>query len=87
MLNQKRIRKSGSVNIPVSMRRDMGLQPGDAVNVVMKDGAVVLTPTVPRCQICENTNDVVKLFSKYICKDCAELALGVFSEKESESNE
>ncbi len=87
MLNQKKVGKSGGISIPVSMRRDMGLQPGDAMDVVMKDGAVVLTPTVPRCQICENTNDVVKLFGKYICKDCAELALGVFNEKEGGANE
>lgn len=80
MLNQKKIRKSGSINIPIAMRRDMGLQPGDAVDVVMREGTVVLTPTVPRCQLCENTKNVTKLFGKYICKDCAQLALDVLNE-------
>lgn len=80
MLNQKKIRKSGSINIPIAMRRDMGLQPDDAVDVVMREGTVVLTPTVPRCQLCENTKNVTKLFGKYICKDCAQLALDVLNE-------
>lgn len=87
MINQKRIRKSGSINIPIAMRRDMGLQPGDAVDVVMRDGSVVLTPTVPRCQLCENPKDVVKLFGKYICKDCAALALDVLNEEGGASDE
>lgn len=81
MVNQKRIRKSGSVNIPVAMRRDMALQPGDAVDVQMREGSVILTPSVPRCQLCENTKDVTKLFGKYICRDCAALALDVLNEK------
>lgn len=81
MVNQKRIRKSGSVNIPVAMRRDMALQPGDAVDVQMREGSVILTPSVPRCQLCENTKDVTKLFGKYICRDCASLALDVLNEK------
>lgn len=87
MINQKRIRKSGSINIPIAMRRDMGLQPGDAVDVVMRDGSVVLTPTVPRCQLCENPKDVTKLFGKYICRDCAELALDVLNEEGGASDE
>lgn len=86
MHNQKRIQKNGSINIPIFMRRDMGLQPGDALDVVMKEGSVVLTPTVPRCQICENTKDVTKLFGKHICRDCATLAMDIFKEEGGATN-
>ena len=87
MFNQKKIKKSGSINIPVAMRREMGLQPDDVVDVEMKDGAVVLTPVAPRCQFCGNSLDkVIKLFGKYICLDCASLAYDALKE-EGEADE
>ena len=86
MFNQKKIKKSGSINIPIAMRREMGLQPNDVVDVEMKDGAVVLSPVTPRCQFCENNMDeMTKIFGKYICKDCASLAYDVL--KEGQANE
>lgn len=87
MISQKRIRKSGSINIPISMRRDMCLQPDDAVNVQMKDGSIVITPITPRCILCENTKGVTKLFGKHICKDCATLVVDVFNEEGGAADE
>lgn len=87
MVNQKRIRKSGSINIPVAMIRDMGLQPGDVVDVQMREGSVILTPSVPRCQFCKDTEDITKLFGKYICRECAALALNILNEKGGDGDE
>lgn len=87
MISQKKIRKSGSINIPISIRRDMCIQPNDAVDVQMKDGSIVITPVSPRCILCENTNDITKLFGKYICKNCATLVIDVLNEEGGAADE
>lgn len=71
MLNEKKIRKTGSVNIPVAMRREMGIQPNDAVSVNMVEEGILIKPLAPRCLICSEQIGLVKLEGRYICKACA----------------
>ena len=39
---QKKMSTHGAVNIPVQMRRSMGLQPKDVIELEEKDGALIL---------------------------------------------
>lgn len=80
MFNQKKIRKTGSVNIPVAMRREMNIQPNDVVDVQMRDGIIALVPVSPRCIFCSGQDKPVKMNGRYICKDCAEKALSLLEE-------
>lgn len=80
MFNQKKIRKTGSVNIPVAMRRAMNIQPNDAVDVQMRDGIIALIPVSPRCMFCSGQDKLAKMNGKHICKDCAEKALSLMKE-------
>ena len=73
--NDKKISSHGSINIPVAMRREMGIQGGDPMSVQMKDGSVVVTPYTPRCVFCEGTDGVGKFQGKHICKSCAQKVL------------
>lgn len=73
--NFKKISSHGSINIPVAMRREMGIQAGDPMSVSMDDGKVVVKPYTPRCLICEGTDDILKLDGKHICKKCAQRAV------------
>ena len=41
---QKKMSTHGAVNIPVQMRRSMGLQPKDVIELEEKDGALILRP-------------------------------------------
>lgn len=77
MFNQKKIRKTGSVNIPVAMRRAMNIQPNDAVDVQMRDGIIALIPVSPRCIFCSGQGKPIKMNGRYICKDCAKKALSL----------
>ena len=80
MFNQKKIRKTGSVNIPVAMRRAMNIQPNDVVDVQMRDGIIALVPVAPRCMFCDNQDKLVKMNGRHICKGCAEKALSLMEE-------
>ncbi len=74
MFNTKKVRKSGSVNIPIAMRRDMNLQPNDALDVQLQNGKIIMTPAAPRCQFCSSQFGIVELQGKHICRACAEAA-------------
>lgn len=73
-MNTKRITKSGGISIPVGLRRELNLQPGDALDVeVDGKGRVILAPHLPRCVFCGSTEEVRTYNGKGICQACAEL--------------
>ena len=73
--NYKKVSSHGSINIPVAMRRGIGIQGGDPMEVSLDDGVVTVKPYTPRCVFCGTTESVGKLFGKGICRKCAEKAL------------
>jgi len=40
-----RITSKGQVTIPQQVRRELGLEPGDEVEIVVRDGAATIVPT------------------------------------------
>lgn len=71
-MNTKRVTKSGGISIPVGLRRELSLQPGDALDVeVDGQGRVILAPHLPRCVFCTSTDGVVTYNGKGICQACA----------------
>jgi transcriptional pleiotropic regulator of transition state genes len=73
--NYKKLSSHGSINIPVAMRREMGLLGGDAMEVSSVDGTVVVRPYKPRCAICgTNEGSIHRLHGKHICAACADEA-------------
>lgn len=81
MINTKRIRKSGAIAIPVAMRRDLNIQPNDAVDVMEQNGSIVIKPSAPRCQFCSSQDELIRLKGRYICAPCINVALKEVREK------
>lgn len=70
--NSKRVTKSG-ICIPINVRRDMNIHPGDMLDVHTDEkGSVVLTPHNPRCVFCGETEGVMLYQGKGICNICIE---------------
>ena len=68
----KKLSSHGSISIPVAMRRAMGLQGGDPMEVSQAGGIITVKPYTPRCIFCGTNEDVVhRLQGKYICGSCA----------------
>ena len=42
--NYKKVSSHGSINIPVAMRREMGLQGGDPMEVSKEEDKIVIRP-------------------------------------------
>ena len=60
----KKLTSHGSISIPVAMRRDIGLQGGDPMEVSQSGGDIIIRPYTPRCVFCGTT-------------ECAEKALAI----------
>lgn len=74
-MNTKRVTKSGGVGIPVGLRRELNVRPGDAMDVYSdSSGKIIFSPHLPRCMFCSGTEDVKLYMGKGICRRCAAAA-------------
>ena len=73
MKNYKRITCSGAVGIPVDMRRSMGFQKGDPVEVEIINDEIIIRPYKPRCVFCESQKQIHKYKNRWICDACIKL--------------
>lgn len=80
---EKKMSTHGAVNIPVQIRRSMGLQPKDVIELEEKDGALILRPRGIRCAFCGTDKGVLKMKGKGICVSCLKKA----QERKGEGNE
>ncbi len=77
MQSIRKISKSGSITIPAHVRREIGIQPGEAVKLDYNElGDIVLKPIKDRCEYCGNTkyDQLTKLYGYTICVDCIDKA-------------
>ena len=81
MKEYKRITGNGSLSIPVKIRRAMGLQSRDAMELGVTDNnELVVRPHQIRCIFCGNLDVMSKWKGKGICKEClAEIVKGAKS--------
>ena len=71
-MNTKRVSKSGGISIPVGLRRELAIRPGDALDVETDaQGNVILKRRLPRCVFCGSTENVSIFMGKGICRNCA----------------
>lgn len=58
----KKITSHGSISIPVAMRREIGLQGGDPMEVSQSGGDIIIRPYTPRMCVLWNPREGVKKF-------------------------
>lgn len=69
----KKLTKSGALTIPRAVRSELGIYPGDSVEIdVTEAGNIVIGRHRPGCICCGNTVDVIRQGDKYICAKCVE---------------
>lgn len=68
----KKITKSGGITIPKTVRADVGIHPGTAVDVRTEGNSLVITPHVPTCRFCGCVEAVETVLGIEICCECAE---------------
>ncbi len=67
----KRIQGNGSITIPVMLRRSLGIQPRDAMEIITQDdGSIVLRPCTVECVFCGGTENVGVRKGVRMCLAC-----------------
>ncbi len=69
-VKHKVIGKSGSITIPVDLRREYSFLGGEAVDITVDNGRLVISQHTPRCIFCQSTENVGKYMGKHICQKC-----------------
>ncbi len=66
----RRIDELGRVVLPVELRRTLGLEVKDPVEIFMEDDAIVLRKYEPTCIFCGSARNVTPYRGKLVCGDC-----------------
>ncbi len=66
----RRIDELGRVVIPKELRRNLGIEVRDPVEMYIKGELMFMTKHLPACIFCESTEDVKLYREKLICKAC-----------------
>lgn len=71
MEHNKKISKSGSITIPVNLRRDLGIEGGERFRLeVQPSGEILLKRTYGSCIFCKSDEELKAYKGKFICAKC-----------------
>lgn len=66
----RKLDELGRVVLPVELRRRLGIDIRDAMELKVDGCYVVLQKYKPRCAFCKSTENVVEKKDKLICENC-----------------
>ncbi len=62
----------GRVVIPIELRRTMGIDVKDSIEIFVDEDTIILKKYHPACMFCDNAINVVHYNGKNICHECLE---------------
>ena len=66
----RRIDELGRVVLPVDLRRALGLDVRDSVEVFVDEDAIILRKYQPSCVFCDSSKSVTLFRNKPVCAEC-----------------
>ena len=66
----KQIDEMGRIVIPREIKRSMGIQDRDHLEIFVEDNKIILKKYQPGCIFCGNTEQIVTFKGKLVCLDC-----------------
>ncbi len=66
----RRIDELGRIVLPIEMRRTMGLEERDPVEICLCEDSVVLKKYQPTCVFCSAKDDLLDFRGKRVCHRC-----------------
>lgn len=69
---KKKVDNLGRIILPVEVRRDLGIQLGEELNLDVVDNKIILSKQHSVCAICGDSNVWYKIQGQGLCKDCFE---------------
>lgn len=60
----------GRVVLPIELRRVLGIEIKDPLEIYVEDDKIILRKYQPGCSFCGNTENVISFKGRSICADC-----------------
>lgn len=67
----RRVDELGRVVIPIELRRTLGIDEKDALEIYVDQEKIILKKYEPACVFCGNAEDVYNFKGKNVCRECA----------------
>lgn len=66
----RKVDELGRVVIPIELRRNLGIEEKDALEIYVNGEQIILQKYEPACIFCGNADNVVNFNNKIVCKEC-----------------
>ncbi|MBC7076186.1 MAG: AbrB/MazE/SpoVT family DNA-binding domain-containing protein [Syntrophomonadaceae bacterium] len=66
----RKVDELGRIVIPIELRRTMGIEEKDALEIYVDDEKIILKKYEPACIFCGNAEEVTNYKGKNLCKNC-----------------
>ncbi|MGE5454248.1 MAG: AbrB/MazE/SpoVT family DNA-binding domain-containing protein [Methylocystaceae bacterium] len=66
----RKVDELGRIVIPIELRRTMGIEEKDALEIYVDNDKIILKKYEPACIFCGNAEDVNNYKGKNICRNC-----------------
>ncbi len=66
----RRVDELGRIVIPIELRRTMGIDQKDPLEIYVEGAMILLKKYEPACVFCESAEDVVQFRGKNVCRKC-----------------
>ena len=66
----RKVDELGRIVLPIELRRNLGIDEKDALEIYVEGSSVILKKYQPSCVFCENASDIISYKGKNICRNC-----------------
>ena len=74
----RKVDELGRVVIPIELRRTLGIDLKDALEIYVDEEKIILKKYEPACIFCGSATNVQNFQNKLVCKECAESMIAAF---------
>lgn len=67
----RKVDELGRVVLPIELRRTMGIEEKDPVEIFVDGDRIILKKYEPACVFCGNASEVQHFHGKMVCSECA----------------
>lgn len=68
----RKVDELGRVVIPIELRRNLGIDDRDGLEIFVEEDQIILKRYSPSCIFCSNAGNIVKFNEKNVCTSCLE---------------
>lgn len=66
----RKVDNLGRIVLPIELRRTLGIEVRDPLEIFVEGESIILKKYAPACIFCDNSDDLVELNGKKVCRNC-----------------